>query len=97
MANERIRIPHVGALDGLRGVAVAGVVVFGSSFNVEHADEQPFIKEVRELTREAVDTGVPYLGVCFGAQMLAWSLDAEITKAPSVDAPNPTASSGGAQ
>ena len=52
---------------------VAGVVVFGSSFNVEHADEQPFIKEVRELTREAVDTGVPYLGVCFGAQMLAWS------------------------
>ena len=61
---------------------VAGVVVFGSSFNVEHADEQPFIKEVRELTREAVDTGVPYLGVCFGAQMLAWSLDAEITKAP---------------
>jgi GMP synthase (glutamine-hydrolysing) len=61
---------------------VAGIVLFGSSFNVEHADEQPFIKEVSELTREAVDTGVPYLGVCFGAQMLAWSLDAEITKAP---------------
>ena len=41
---------------------VDGVVMFGSSFNVEHADEQPFIKEVRELTREAVDTAVPYLG-----------------------------------
>ena len=37
---------------------VAGVVVFGSSFNVEHADEQPFIKEVRELTRTFVEREV---------------------------------------
>ena len=29
---------------------VGGVVLFGSTYNVEHADEQPFIKEVRELT-----------------------------------------------
>jgi GMP synthase-like glutamine amidotransferase len=61
---------------------VDGVVLFGSSFNVEHADEQPFIKELRELTREAVDTGTPFLGVCFGAQVLAWALDAEVGKAP---------------
>ena len=65
------------SLDG-----VSGVVVFGSSFNVEHADEQAFIKDARELTLEAVETGVPYLGICFGAQLLAWSLDAEVTKAP---------------
>lgn len=61
---------------------VAGVVMFGSSYNVEHAEDQPFIKEARELTREAVDRGVPYLGVCFGAQMLAWSLDRDVVKAP---------------
>jgi GMP synthase (glutamine-hydrolysing) len=61
---------------------VDGVVLFGSSFNVEHADEQPFIKELRELTREAVDGGTPFLGVCFGAQVLAWALDAEVGKAP---------------
>jgi GMP synthase (glutamine-hydrolysing) len=60
----------------------AGVVLFGSSFNVEHADEQPFIKELRELTREAVEAGTPFLGVCFGAQVLAWALDAEVGKAP---------------
>jgi GMP synthase (glutamine-hydrolysing) len=60
-----------------------GVVVFGSTYNVEHADDQPFIKEVRELTREAIDRGVPYLGVCFGAQMLSWSLGGEVVKAPS--------------
>lgn len=61
---------------------VAGVVLFGSSYNVEQAEEQPFIKEVRELTREAVGSGTPFLGVCFGAQVLAWALDAEVVKAP---------------
>lgn len=65
------------SLDG-----IAGVVLFGSSYNVEHADEQPFIKDARELTLESIDRGVPYLGVCFGAQMLAWSLDAAVMKAP---------------
>lgn len=61
---------------------VGAVVLFGSSYNVEQADEQPFIKEVRELTREAVQTGTPFLGVCFGAQVLAWALDAEVGRAP---------------
>jgi GMP synthase (glutamine-hydrolysing) len=61
---------------------VDGVVLFGSSYNVEHADEQSFIKEVRELTREATERGTPFLGVCFGAQVLAWALDAEVGKAP---------------
>lgn len=65
------------SLDG-----VSGVVLFGSSYNVEHVDEQPFIKDARELTLEAIEREVPYLGVCFGAQMLAWSLDAPVMKAP---------------
>ncbi|MGZ4151690.1 MAG: type 1 glutamine amidotransferase, partial [Actinomycetota bacterium] len=62
--------------------AFGGLVIFGSTYNVEHADEQPFIKELRELTRRAVDGAVPFLGVCFGAQVLAWALDAEVMKAP---------------
>ncbi len=61
---------------------VDGVVLFGSTYNVEHADQQPFIKEVRELTLEAMDRGTPFLGVCFGAQVLAWALDADVGKAP---------------
>jgi GMP synthase (glutamine-hydrolysing) len=61
---------------------VDGVVLLGSTYNVEHAEEQPFIKEVRELTLEAMDREIPFLGVCFGAQVLAWSLDAQVGKAP---------------
>ena len=61
---------------------ISGVVLFGSSYNVEHADEQPFIGQARGLTLEAIDRGVPYLGVCFGAQLLAWSLESPVVKAP---------------
>jgi GMP synthase (glutamine-hydrolysing) len=61
---------------------VSGVVVFGSTFNIEHADEQPFIKAVADLTAEAVERDVPFLGLCFGAQILAWSLGAGVAKAP---------------
>jgi GMP synthase (glutamine-hydrolysing) len=83
-AGARVRVWDAIDPDGERPdlAEVDGVVLFGSSYNVEHADEQPFIKELRELTREALDAGVPFLGVCFGAQVLAWALGAEIDKAP---------------
>ena len=61
---------------------VGGVVLFGSSYNVEHADEQPFIHALGALTLEAVDRPVPFLGICFGAQVLAWTLGSRIHKAP---------------
>ena len=61
---------------------IDGVVVFGSTFNVEHADEQPFIKETAGLIREAIDRRIPYLGVCFGGQLLAWALDAQVGEGP---------------
>jgi GMP synthase (glutamine-hydrolysing) len=61
---------------------VSGVIVFGSTYNVENASEQPFIERAAELSREAVERRVPYLGVCFGAQLLAWALGAEVRRAP---------------
>jgi GMP synthase-like glutamine amidotransferase len=51
--------------------SIGGVVVFGSTFNVKHADEQPFIKETADLIRETIERRIPFLGVCFGGQLLA--------------------------
>lgn len=73
------------AIDGVDAPSldgIGGLVVFGSTYNVEHADEAPFIKLVRDITREAIDRRIPFLGSCFGAQLLAWTLDAEVAKAP---------------
>ena len=61
---------------------IGGIVVFGSTFNVEHADEQPFIKETADLIREALERRIPFLGVCFGGQLLAWALDAKVGEGP---------------
>ena len=60
---------------------VSGVIVFGSTYNIEHADEQPFIEQEAAISRACVDRGLPLLGVCFGAQLLAWSLGARVSKA----------------
>ena len=65
------------SLDG-----VGGVVMFGSSYNVDDTDRHPFLKEIRDLTREAVERGLPYLGICLGAQVLARALDRPAPAAP---------------
>jgi GMP synthase (glutamine-hydrolysing) len=61
---------------------VGGVVMFGSSYNVDDTDRHPFLKEIRDLTREALDRGLPYLGICLGAQVLARALDRAVPLAP---------------
>ena len=62
--------------------AIGGIIVGGSTFNIEHAGDQPFIVAMRDVTREAVDRATPFLGLCFGSQLLAWSLGASVYKAP---------------
>ena len=60
---------------------VAGVVMLGGTVNADQVDRYPFLLEDRTLTREAVGGGVPYLGVCLGAQILARALDRPVMKA----------------
>src|SRR5262249_37333481 len=61
---------------------VSGVVLFGSTSNVQHPGERPFIKEAAGLTCEAGQRGGPLPGLCCGAQVLAWALGADVIKAP---------------
>ena len=54
---------------------ISGIVLFGGVMNVDRIDEHPFLADERTYVRAAVDGGVPYLGICLGAQMLARALD----------------------
>jgi GMP synthase (glutamine-hydrolysing) len=63
MLDEGEAIPDWRAYDFL--------VVMGAAANVWDHDKHPWIVAEREAVREAVLAGVPYFGVCFGAQLLA--------------------------
>lgn len=55
-----------GNLDGL-----AGVVLLGGGFMPDDDAAHPFLARERALTAQALDSGVPLLGLCLGGQLLA--------------------------
>lgn len=61
---------------------ISGVVEFGGGMHVDDDHVLPSLPWERGLTREAVERGLPYLGSCLGAQILARALDASVFKAP---------------
>jgi len=54
------------ALDG-----VGAAMVFGGGMNVDQESTHPWLREEKQLIRELLDDGLPVLGVCLGAQLLA--------------------------
>ena len=67
-----------GDLDGLRARDFAGIVPLGGSMQAWDEERLPYLGRERELLREAVDEGVPVLGICLGGQLLARALGAEV-------------------
>lgn len=57
--------------------AFAGLVLMGGPMRAN--DPLPWIPQVLDLVRRAVDHGVPVLGHCLGAQLLARALGASVT------------------
>jgi GMP synthase (glutamine-hydrolysing) len=60
---------------------VGGVIVFGGTVNVDMVERHPYLAVVRDYAREAVDGGVPYLGICLGSQILARAFGERVVKA----------------
>ncbi len=69
--------PSWPALDG-----IDGVVSMGGPQSVYDRAKHPWIVDELRMLRRAVDRGVPVLGICLGAQMLAAALGASVTKNP---------------
>ncbi len=65
------------SLDGYRGL-----VVLGGPMNVDEVDAHPHLTTEEGLIREAIERGLPVLGVCLGAQLIASALGARVGLAP---------------
>jgi GMP synthase (glutamine-hydrolysing) len=61
-----------------RGYEFDGFVVTGSAVSVYWDSEQEWVDPISEWIREAVDRGLPALGICFGHQLLAHALGGEV-------------------
>jgi GMP synthase (glutamine-hydrolysing) len=72
--DERARWPDV--------AEISGIVMFGGAMNVDELNAHPFLSRDRLLAREAVERGVPYLGICLGAQLLARAMERAVFRAP---------------
>jgi GMP synthase (glutamine-hydrolysing) len=57
---------------------VAGAVVMGGPMNVDEVERFPALAAEREWLAEALGRGMPVLGICLGAQLLARALGAEV-------------------
>jgi GMP synthase (glutamine-hydrolysing) len=57
---------------------VAGAVVMGGPMNVDEVQRFPGLAAEREWLAEALRRGMPLLGICLGAQLLARALGAEV-------------------
>lgn len=62
--------------------AIAGLVVLGGPMGADDAEEHPWIVPERVLVAATLAHGVPTLGVCLGAQVLARSQGAKLMRGP---------------
>ncbi|SEM50001.1 GMP synthase-Glutamine amidotransferase [Rhodococcus maanshanensis] len=60
----------------------AGLVVMGGPMNALDDDGHPHLAAERALIRDCLDLGVPVIGVCLGAQLLAAALGANVFEGP---------------
>ncbi len=54
------------------------VLAMGGPMGATDDGEHPWLGAERGLVRDAVDAGLPFLGVCLGVQLLAAALDARV-------------------
>lgn len=59
---------------------IRALAVMGGSMNVDQIAQYPFLAGSRRLMGDAIEAGVPTLGVCLGSQMMARVLGADVRR-----------------
>ena len=57
---------------------VDGIISLGGPMNVTEADQHPWMAREMDLIRQAHDAGIPLVGVCLGAQIIAAALGGNV-------------------
>ncbi|MCX5663027.1 MAG: type 1 glutamine amidotransferase [Planctomycetota bacterium] len=57
---------------------VDGIVSMGGPQNVDQAEQFPYLKDEMALLKSAHDKGLPIVGVCLGAQLIAAALGGKV-------------------
>ena len=70
------RKPFDGDVLGAPDKELAGTVLYGGPFDVYETEKHPFLKEEYRWIQACLDADVPMLGICQGAQMIAFQLGA---------------------
>lgn len=66
------RLPAMGGMDAL--------IVLGGRMSVHDEQAFPFLADLKPFIKTAVNAGLPYLGICLGAQLLAAALGADVVE-----------------
>ena len=56
------------------------LVIMGGPMGADDEETFPWLKKEKEFIRETIDAGVPVIGVCLGAQLMARVLGARVTR-----------------
>jgi len=57
---------------------VTGVVSMGGPANVDQADQYPWVEPETDYIKQAHERGLPIVGICLGAQLIAKALGGEV-------------------
>lgn len=60
----------------------AGAVVLGGAQSANDAESQPYLRQEIDWIARRIESGRPFLGICLGAQLMARSLGAKVSRHP---------------
>lgn len=74
---------HRGHAPPIDQAAYSSIVLLGGGINVDQDDAVSYLRDEKHFIRAALARGVPILGLCLGAQLLAEALGADVRPHPS--------------
>ncbi len=73
---------HKGEMPPGESAGFAALISMGGPMNVYEEERYPWLAEENRLLAQAAKAGLPVMGVCLGAQLLAKALGAKVVRSP---------------